>query len=63
MALFQTYYCPRLKKNIAFCNEPNQKQFINKVKLYPVPCIYFYGGKNGFHKCQYKGDKDANNGR
>lgn len=57
-ALFITYYCPRLKKNVAFCNEPNQKQFYDKVKLIPVPCLYLYSGE-----CQYKENKkgDKNN--
>ena len=42
MAIFNTFWCPRFKKNIAFCNEEiSPKEAIKKgIKLYPVPCKY-----------------------
>jgi len=56
--LFTTYPCPRLGRNIAFCNEPNQSRFYEKAKLIPVPCLYLYDGK-----CQYKGEIGKENHR
>ena len=53
-----THWCPRFKKNIAFCNEPLSPDEAFKAghKSYPVACKY------GHHEdCKYK-EKGGDNG-